>query len=100
MPGAALWRCGQALHDTLIAWEGESQAVFFCPQSGDTHLISELSLLLAQWLQTPMDRETLLQRLRQDVGWEDPPDDYQLQQTLDSHLQGLAEIGLLEGPAA
>lgn len=100
MPGAALWRCGQALPDTLIAWDGESQAVFFCPQSGDTHLISELSLLLAQWLQTPMDREALLQRLRQGAIWEDVPDQAQLQQILDSHLQRLTEIGLLEGPGA
>lgn len=100
MPDVALWRCSQALHDTVMAWEGESQAVFFSPDSGDTHLIGELSLLLAQWLQTPLDRTALLQRLRQEVAWEQAPDEDQLQHTLDSHLQRLAEIGLLEGPGA
>ncbi|WP_431259675.1 HPr-rel-A system PqqD family peptide chaperone [Roseateles chitinivorans] len=73
MAGAA-WRCRQPLADVLLAWEGEQHAVYFDPDSGDTHLIAALGAQLAEWLAAePLDRDQLLARLARDVDWDEPP---------------------------
>ena len=97
---AAAWRCRQSLADVLLAWEGEQHAVYFDPDSGDTHLIAALGALLAEWLAAePLDREQLLARLARDVDWDEPPTPEALAELLDLHLRRLADIHLLMPPA-
>jgi len=65
MPDPA-WRCRQPIAEVLLAWEGEQHAVYFDPESGDTHLIAALGAQLAEWLAAgPLDRDQLLARLTQ-----------------------------------
>jgi len=99
MAGAA-WRCRPSLTDVLLAWDGEQHAVYFDPDTGDTHLIAALGAQLAEWLAAgPLDRDQLLQRLARDVDWDEPPAPEALTELLDLHLRRLAEIHLLaEGP--
>ncbi|WP_431101170.1 HPr-rel-A system PqqD family peptide chaperone [Roseateles noduli] len=95
MAGAA-WRCRQPLDDVLLAWEGEQHAVYFDPDSGDTHLIAALGAQLAEWLAAePLDRDQLLARLARDVDWDEPPTPEALSELLDLHLRRLADIHLL-----
>ena len=73
MAGAA-WHCRPSLNDVLLAWEGEQHAVYFDPDTGDTHLIAALGAQLAEWLAAgPLDRDQLLQRLARDIDWDEPP---------------------------
>jgi PqqD family protein of HPr-rel-A system len=93
---AAAWRCRQELADVLLAWEGEQHAVYFDPDSGDTHLIAALGAQLAEWLAAePLDRDQLLARLARDVDWDEPPTDEALADLLELHLRRLADIHLL-----
>ena len=100
MAGPA-WHCRQSLNDVLLAWEGEQHAVYFDPESGDTHLIAALGAQLAEWLADgPLDRDQLLQRLAREVDWDEPPSPEALSEILALHLRRLAEIHLLsEDPA-
>ncbi|SEK79508.1 PqqD family protein, HPr-rel-A system [Roseateles sp. YR242] len=98
----ATWRCTHPLAEVLRAWEGEQQAVFFNPASGDTHLIAALGAQLAEWLSTvPLNRQQLLHRLAHEVDWDDMPGTEALADLLDLHLRRLVEIELLvEEPSA
>ncbi len=93
---AATWRCAHRVSEVLRAWEGEPQAVFFNPASGDTHLIAALGAQLAEWVQTtPLTRDQLLHRLTHDVDCDDTPSPEALADLLDLHLRRLEEIELL-----
>jgi PqqD family protein of HPr-rel-A system len=95
MAGAA-WRCRQPIAEVLLAWEGEQHAVYFDPDSGDTHLIAALGAQLAEWLAAePLDRDQLLTRLARDVDWDEPPTPEALAELLDLHLRRLADVHLL-----
>ncbi|ANH69490.1 hypothetical protein ABE85_21375 [Mitsuaria sp. 7] len=95
MAGAA-WRCRQPIAEVMLAWEGEQHAVYFDPDSGDTHLIAALGAQLAEWLAAePLDRDQLLARLARDVDWDEPPAPEALAELLDLHLRRLAEVHLL-----
>lgn len=101
MPGP-VWHCRHPIHNVLLAWEGEQHAVFFDPRSGDTHLIAAIGAQLAEWLAVqPLGRDQLLQRLTQDVEWDEPPAPGALADLLDLHLSRLADVHLLvELPAS
>lgn len=95
MPGTA-WRCRQPIAEVLLAWEGEQHAVYFDPDSGDTHLIAALGAQLAEWLAVePLDRDQLLARLRRDIDWDERPTPEALEDLLDLHLRRLADAHLL-----
>lgn len=100
MPGPA-WHCRQPIEEVLLAWEGEQHAVYFDPDSGDTHLIAALGVQLAEWLAAgPLTHGQLLERLARDVDWDEPPTPDALSELLDLHLRRLAEIHLLAPVAA
>ncbi|WP_431049640.1 HPr-rel-A system PqqD family peptide chaperone [Roseateles sp. L2-2] len=80
----------------LLAWEGEQHAVFFNPESGDTHLIAALGVQLAEWLvDGPLRRDQLLTRLAREVDWDEIPTPEALAELLDLHLRRLVAIQLL-----
>jgi len=95
MPGPA-WHCRQPIAEVLLAWEGEQHAVYFDPDSGDTHLIAALGVQLAEWLSAEaLDRDQLLLRLARDVDWDEPLAPEALAELLDLHLRRLTDIHLL-----
>lgn len=84
----------------VLAWEGEDHLVFFDALSGDTHLLSAFSLLLAEAMKDDsLTQAEILHKLLAHVG-SDLSGEMDTAAILDIHIPRLAEVGFLLRQAA